>query len=82
MRAGGVAIGSDRELLPKSRRQGRGGVYASCQKIAEMMGESGVVVSYDGMQGNGRDEGRGCSVASYRELPGGGRDEGRGRHCR
>ena len=45
MRAGGVAIGSDRELLPKSRREGRGGVSASCQKMAEMMGESGDVVS-------------------------------------
>ena len=78
----GLAIESCRELLPKNRREERGGVSASCQKMAEMMGESVVVVSYDGLQGNGRNEGRESSVASYRELQRGDRDEGRGSGCR
>ena len=69
-------------LLPKSRCEGRGGFSASCQKVAEMLGESGAVVSYDGLQGNDMNEGREGSVANYRELPGGDRDEGRGRGCR
>jgi len=78
----GLAIESYRELLPKSRREGRGRIFASGRKIANMMGENGVVVSYDGLQGNGRNEGRGGSIAIYRELPGGGRDEGKGRGFR
>ena len=82
MGAGGVAIESYRELLIKSMREGRGGVSASWQKMAYMMGESGAVVSYDGLQGNYRNEGRGGYVASYRELPGDGRDEERGRGYR
>ena len=50
--------------------------------MAEMLGERGAVVSYDGLQGNIRNEGREGSVASYRELPEGVRDEGRGRDYR
>ena len=47
-----------------------------------MLGESGAVVSYDGLQGNDRNEGKEGSVANYPEPPGGNRDEGRGRDCR
>ena len=68
-----------RRLLPNSRHERVEGVSASCHKMAEMMGERGAVVSYDGLQGNIRNEGREGSVASYRELPEGLRDEGRGR---
>jgi hypothetical protein len=69
-------------VLPKSRHEVRGGVSARCQKLAEMIGESGVVVSYDGLQEKGRNEGREGPVASYRGLPRGDRGEGRGRGCR
>jgi hypothetical protein len=62
--------------------RGGGGVSASCQKMAEIMGERGAVVSYDRLQGSSCKEEREGSVASYRELPGGVRDEGRGRGYR
>ena len=78
----GLAIESYRVLLPKSRCEGRGGVSASYQKVAEMLGGSGAVVSYDGLQGNDTNEGREGSVVNDRELPRGDRDEGRGRGCR
>ena len=74
----GSATEGYRRLFPNSRHEG-GGVSASCQKMAEMMGERGAVVSYDGLQGDSRNEGTEGSIASYRELPGGGRDEGKGR---
>ncbi len=69
MGTGGVATEGCRELLPKSRREGRGKAFASCQKIAETTGEIGANVSYDGLQENDRNEGREGSVASYQELP-------------
>ena len=69
-------------LLPKIRCDGRGGLSASCQKVVEMLGESWVVVKYDGLQGNDMYEGREGFVADYRELPGGNIDDGRGRGCR
>ncbi len=73
----GSATDGYRMVLPNSRHEMRGGVSASCQKMAETMGECGAVLSYDGLQGNSRKEGREGSVASYRGLPGGVRDEGR-----
>jgi hypothetical protein len=79
---GGMAIEIYRELLLTSRRERRGGASSSCQKMVEMMGESGAVMCYDALQGNVRNEGRGGSDATYRELQGSAIDEGRGRGCR
>jgi hypothetical protein len=50
--------------------------------MAEMVGERVAVVSYDGLQGNNKNEVREGSVASYQELTGGVRDERRGRDYR
>ncbi len=60
----GSATDGYRRLLPNSRYEMGGGVSASCQKMVEMMGERGAVVSYDGLQGHSRNEGRDGSGAS------------------
>jgi hypothetical protein len=82
MGAEGMAIYRYRVLPPKCRREVRGGATASCQKMAEIWGESGAVKSCGELQENDRNEGKGDSVASYRELPGSGRNESRRRGCR